>query len=148
MLCTKSPNRFKYADNLDAEFAEIEFEFRSSEGAGTEDFSVPRERSPSADAGDATPEACAEASTTDCAIEWVCECECPWESSSLAPRTRKVFSMMKNAANPTKIPSLGDRIRVSSLQCLNRHRIEPYKDIPFFFDHNKMNAGALKFTHK
>ena len=100
MLCTKSPNKFKYADNFDDEFADVDPGILSK-GAWSEDFSWPRKRSPFAEDGEAIPEACAVTSATESAIE----CECPCESSSPL-RTRNDFSMTKNAANPTKIPNL------------------------------------------
>ena len=72
MLCTKSPNRFRYADNFDSEFVEIDFELSSCNDAGAGGFSEPRERSPPAEAGDAIPEACTETCATDSAIEHEC----------------------------------------------------------------------------
>ena len=93
---------------MDGVFAGAGFELFSCDDAVAKDFSGPRGRRPSAEAGAAIPEAWADTSTTDCAIEWECECECPCESSS-APRTRKVFSMTKNAEKPTKTPNLSSR---------------------------------------
>lgn len=140
MLCTKSPNKFKYADNFDDEFAEVDPGIFSK----GEDFSWPRKRSPFAEDGDAIPEACAVTSATESTIE----CECPCELSS-PPRTRNDFSITKNAANPTKIPNL---CADQSLDLVFKKGIAgktiPYQYIPFFFDHYKMDARALMFAHE
>ena len=98
MLCTKSPNKLRYADNLEG--PPVEFSgFTSSSPSGLPRFL------------DRRPFCAVEGSTPDAweisGSEWGCECEwvCPAGKSSF-PSTRSVFSMMKNEANPTKIPSL------------------------------------------
>jgi hypothetical protein len=64
-------------------------------------------------------------SLVSCTCE--CECECP-EPSSPLPKTRRVFSIKKNVANPMKIPSLlkyGPEAGHNHTQCLN----SPAKEI-------------------
>ena len=69
MLCTKSPNRFRYADSFDGEFVGVSVELSLTEDIGAKDFPEPRERSPSAETGEAIPEACALTSATDATTE-------------------------------------------------------------------------------
>jgi hypothetical protein len=108
MLCTKSPNRFRYADIFDGEFADLVFSSTAVASESTESkeaLAEPRDRRPSTEL-ETTPEACPDELTdgSTCECEWVCPCP-----SSSPPKTRSVFSMMKNAAKPTKIPSLHER---------------------------------------
>jgi len=98
----------RYADSFDGAFADFATSSTAVDVESTvseEDLAEPRCRRPSAGAElEITPEAC----PVEDGFAWECEWECPWASSS-PPRTRRVFSIIKNAANPTKIPRLHER---------------------------------------
>lgn len=107
MLCTKSPNRFRYADIFDGpvgpEFADL---LLSDQASDTSPFF--RFRRPSSDEIP-TPEALLASSeliAREFPFEWECECEWPPSPSSPLPSTRRVFSIKKKVAKPRKMPRL------------------------------------------
>lgn len=101
ILWTKSPNRFRYAESLEGPLAVL--------GISSDDellfvavLSIFLFLEPSTVADPSILEFLITSGDT---WGWEWEWECPCASSS-PPRTRKVFSMKKNAANPTNIPKL------------------------------------------
>ena len=121
ILCTKSPNRFKYADNLEGPpFVDWETSLSIDGDLGDGDVgtvSLSRSdfllRTSFCGVGDSTPEVVlvgGSACGGECECECECECEWEWPSMSSSPaKTRRVFSIKKNALNPRKIPSLPAR---------------------------------------
>ena len=101
ILCTKSPKRLRYAESFDGPG---DFGFDSG-GASASSLRTSSFLSRSASLDVEASTAVVSALVILWSVLWACECECP-ESSSPPLRTRSVFSMKKNAANPTKIPSL------------------------------------------
>lgn len=152
MLCTKSPNKFKYADNFDGCLPV--FSGSCSSGAvAAPVLDAPRERSSPSALFFATPEALPSVCAS---LEWLWEWPaCAWPSS--LPRTRRVFSMRKNDAKPTNMPSLyppelsttdlGGAIERGG-RGKGRESTIPDEDVALLLDHDEVHAAALVLAHE
>lgn len=142
ILWTKSPNRLRYADNLEGPPAADGTAWLLLDDLGSTLRSKPELRLRMSFSGDdkSTPVAVISSGTA-------CEWECEWFEPSSPPRTRRVFSMKKKAANPKKIPSLMI-IRWAIVGWRFGYNQSPNKDIPFFLNHDKADVQTLIFPHE
>ena len=117
MLCTKSPNRLRYAESFDDWGPAFAGASPAPSSADASVLPALRDLSSPLAGATSTPEEWPSGATE-------CECECPWACSSSPPSTRRVFSMMKNDAKPTKMPSL--RAGEHGLNAQDRERDETH----------------------
>jgi hypothetical protein len=86
---------------------------------------------------------------------------CPsweWVWASPLPRTRSVFSIMKKAANPMKMPKLHERALTLGCTLPNcskkrddfrdQRRDVPNEDMTLLFNHYEMYGSVLMFPEK
>lgn len=130
ILCTKSPKRLRYAESFDGP---EDFEIGSGETCASplKVGSSLLDRSPFLEVE--VSSAVVSASMALWSVWWACVCECP-EPSFSPPRTRSVFSIKKNVANPMNIPSLlnmGVKTRDRNLHLRQGYRTHPIRIFRF-----------------
>lgn len=137
MLCTKSPNKFRYADNFDGPRTPLAPSFDEF-GDALPFFSEFLDRTPFCEMEVSLPVVL---TATDSI--WACVCVWPVDSSS-PPSTRRVFSIKKKDAKPMNIASLYHQL---AKYHLHGHYV-PDDDISLFLNHYEMNSAAHLLAHE